>query len=138
MGAEAGEVEAADVAIIVLAADLPHVAVAVGAHELVELLPDGVHVAVRGTSLPSPSLGFSLAKRARRGGGSESGPFGESDFREEEEDTKMGLGWNTGCFWSVANSSPPARLVLDKVTLLEGFFFSKININFVSLMTFEL
>lgn len=48
MGAEAGEVEAADVAIIVLAADLPYIAVAVGPHELVELLADGVHVAVRG------------------------------------------------------------------------------------------
>jgi hypothetical protein len=36
---------------------------------------------VRGTALPSPSLGFSLAKRARRSGGSESGPFGQSDFR---------------------------------------------------------
>jgi len=81
VGAEAGEVEAADVAIVVLAADLPHVAVAVGAHELVELLPDGVHVDVRGTALPSPSLGFSLAKRARRSGRSESGPSGQSDFR---------------------------------------------------------
>lgn len=48
MGAEAGEEEAADVAVVVLAADLPHVAVAVGAHELVELLPDRVHGA------PSP------------------------------------------------------------------------------------
>jgi hypothetical protein len=48
VGAEAGEVEAADVAIIVLAADLPYIAVAVGPHELVELLADGVHVAVRG------------------------------------------------------------------------------------------
>lgn len=92
MGAEAGEVEVADVAIVVLAADLPHVAVAVGAHELVELLPDGVHVAVRGTSLPSPSLGFLLAKRARPGGGGEPGPFGESGFREEEDGYKDGIG----------------------------------------------
>ena len=54
VGAEARKVEAADVAVVVLAADLPHVAVAVGAHELVELLPDGVHDAARGAGLPSP------------------------------------------------------------------------------------
>lgn len=47
MGAEAREVEAADVAVVVLAADLPHIAVAIGAHELVELLTDGVHGAGR-------------------------------------------------------------------------------------------
>lgn len=89
MWAEAGEVEAADVAIIVLAADLPHVAVAVGAHELVKLLPDGVHGAVRGTALPSPSLGFPLAKRARRG------PcLANRTSERRKRDTEMGLGWN--------------------------------------------
>jgi hypothetical protein len=41
--AEAGEEEAADVAVEVLAVDLPHVAVAVGPHEHVQLLPHRVH-----------------------------------------------------------------------------------------------
>ena len=66
VGAEARKVEAADVAVVVLAADLPHVAVAVGAHELIELLPDGVHGAARGAGLPSPSLGLPPAKGAAR------------------------------------------------------------------------
>lgn len=43
MGAEAGQEEAADVAVIVLAVHFRHVPVAVGPHEHVELLPDGVH-----------------------------------------------------------------------------------------------
>lgn len=64
VGAEAREVEAADVAVVVLAADLQDVAVAIGTHELVELLADGVHGAARGAGLPSPSLGFSLATRS--------------------------------------------------------------------------
>jgi hypothetical protein len=49
MGAEADEVEVAYVAVIVivLAADHLYIAVAVGTHELVELLLDGVHGAAR-------------------------------------------------------------------------------------------
>lgn len=43
MGAEPGEEEAAHVAIVVLAGDLPGIAIAVGAHELVKLLPYGIH-----------------------------------------------------------------------------------------------
>lgn len=43
VGAEADEEHAADVAVVVLAVDLADVAVAVGAHEHVQLLPYGVH-----------------------------------------------------------------------------------------------
>jgi hypothetical protein len=58
VGAEAGEEEAADVAVVVLAADLPHVAVAVCPHEHVELLPHRIH----GANLPPlDALGEEIA-----------------------------------------------------------------------------
>jgi len=43
MGAKAREEEAADVAVVVVAVHLLDVAVAVGAHEHVQLLPERVH-----------------------------------------------------------------------------------------------
>ena len=67
MRAEAGEEEAADVAVVVLAADLPGVSIAVGAHELVQLLPDGVH------GWPSPLLGFLGSGRTDRAGEEDAG-----------------------------------------------------------------
>jgi hypothetical protein len=85
VGAEAREVEAADVTVVVLAADLPHVAVAVGAHELVELLPDGVHGAAPGAGFPSRlrrGRHETRRRRQRRGKGS----FGDWELRD-------GLGW---------------------------------------------
>lgn len=43
MGAKAGEEEPADVAVVVVAAHLLDVAVAVSAHEHIQLLPECVH-----------------------------------------------------------------------------------------------
>lgn len=44
MRAEANEVQAADITIVVLAIDLPHVAVPVSSHEHIQLLPYRVHI----------------------------------------------------------------------------------------------
>jgi hypothetical protein len=88
---------------------------------------------VRGTSLPSPSLGFLLAKRARPGGGGEPGPFGESGFREEEDGYKDGIGleycWmplerGGGSSWTRAAGAPStARARQSDFGLYEFFIF---------------
>lgn len=57
MGAESDQVEATHIAIVIFAVHLPNVAVAIGPHELVQLLPQRVH------GVKSPQLLVSFTRR---------------------------------------------------------------------------